>query len=100
MIVLVIVAFWKGSEITVVGCTPPVYPVPAPVILTVPKPFLITVSALVEKVDASDEPNTVLPPNPPIFSEPLVVLPNDIDLSTLKYIASVSYTHLTLPTKA
>ena len=53
-----------------VGCAPPVYPVPAPVILTVPIPFLRIVNDLVEKVDASDEPNTVLPPNPPIFSEP------------------------------
>ena len=57
-IVLDTVPFWKGSVITVVGCAPPVYPVPAPVILTVPIPFLRTVS------------------------DP------------------VSYTHLTLPTKA
>ena len=69
-IVLDTVPFRKGSVITVVGCAPPVYPVPAPVILTLPIPFLRTVSDLVEKVDASDEPNTVLPPNPPIFSEP------------------------------
>ena len=68
--VLVTVAFWKGSVIIDVGCEPPVYPVPAPVILTVPIPFLRIVNDLVEKVDASDEPNTVLPPNPPIFSEP------------------------------
>ena len=66
------------------------YPVPAPVTLTVFKPFLITLSDLVENVDASDEPNTVLPPNPPIFSEPLTLLPNDIDLSTSKYIASLT----------
>ena len=68
--VLVTVAFWKGSVITVVGCAPPTYPVPAPVMLTVPIPFLRIVNDLVEKEDASDEPNTVLPPNPPIFSEP------------------------------
>ena len=69
-IVLDTVPFWKGSVITVVGCAPPVYPVPAPVMLTLPIPFLRTVSDLVEKVDASEAPNTVLPPNPPIFSEP------------------------------
>ena len=68
--VLVTVAFWNGSVIISVGCAPPVYPVPAPVILTLPIPFLRIVNDLVEKVDASDEPNTVLPPNPPIFNEP------------------------------
>ena len=69
-IVLVIVAFWKGSVIISVGCVPPAYPVPAPVILTVPKPFLRTTNDLVEKLDASDDPKTVDPPNPPIFRAP------------------------------
>ena len=52
--------------------------------LTLPKPFLRTTNDLVEKLDASDDPNTVDPPNPAIFRAPLVVLPNDIDLSTSK----------------
>ena len=69
-IVLDTVPFWKGSVITVVGCAPPVYPVPAPVMLTVPIPFLKIVNDLVVKEDASEAPNTVLPPNPPIFNEP------------------------------
>ena len=46
------------------------YPVPAPVRLTVPIPFLRITNDLVEKLDASDDPNTVLPANPPIFRAP------------------------------
>ena len=41
-------------------------------------------SKRLEKEDASDEPNTVLPPNPQIFKAPLTVLPKEIDLSTSK----------------
>ena len=63
-------AFWKGSVITSTGCCPPTYPVPAPVILTLPILFLRTTKDLVEKLDASDDPNTVLPWNPPIFRAP------------------------------
>ena len=66
----VAVAFWKGSVITSTGCCPPTYPVPAPVILTLPILFLRTTKDLVEKLDASDDPKTVLPWNPPIFRAP------------------------------
>ena len=48
------IAFWNGSVIISVGCDPPTYPVPAPVILTLPIPFLRIVNDLVEKEDASD----------------------------------------------
>ena len=68
--VLLAVAISKGLENTDVGCDPPTYPVPAPVILTVPIPFFRTTNDLVEKLDASDDPNTVDPPNPPIFRAP------------------------------
>ena len=64
------VAFWNGSLLTSVGCAPPTYPVPAPVRLTVPIPFLRITNHLVEKLDASDEPKTVLTWNPPIFRAP------------------------------
>ena len=60
------------------------YPVPAPVKLTVAKLFLNTTNDLVEKLAASDEPKTVLSWNPPIFRAPCIVLPNDIDLLTSK----------------
>ena len=66
----VAVAFWKGSVVTSIGCCPPTYPVPAPSILTVPIPFFRTTNDLVEKLDASDDPKTVLPWNPPIFRAP------------------------------
>ena len=46
------------------------YPLPSPVKLTVPKPFLRITNALVEKLVASDEPKTVLPLNPPTFNAP------------------------------
>ena len=68
--VVLAVAISKGLENTDVGCDPPTYPVPAPVILTDPIPFLRTTSDLVEKLDASDDPNTVDQPNPPIFKAP------------------------------
>ena len=82
--VAVAVAIWNGLDVTSIGCWPPTYPDPSPVILTVPKPFLRTTNDLVEKLDASDDPNTVDPPNPPIFKAPLTVLPKEIDLSTSK----------------
>ena len=70
LITAVAVAFWKGSVITSIGCCPPTYPVPAPSILTVPILFFRTTKDLVEKLDASDDPNTVDPPNPAIFRAP------------------------------
>ena len=63
---------------------PPAYPLPAETMLTVPRLLLITTKDLVEKLDASEDPNTVLPLNPPIFRAPLTVLPKEIDLSTSK----------------
>ena len=69
-IVALAVAFWKGSDVIDVGCDPPTYPVPAPVMFTVPILFLRTTNDLVEKLDASDDPNTVDPPNPAIFRAP------------------------------
>ena len=70
LITAVAVAFWKGSVVTSIGCCPPTYPVPAPSILTVPILFFRTTKDLVEKLDASDDPKTVLPWNPPIFRAP------------------------------
>ena len=78
------VAFWNGSLLTSVGWEPPAYPDPAPSKFTVPIPFLRITNDLVEKLDASDDPKTVLSWNPPIFRAPWIVLPNDIDLLTSK----------------
>ena len=78
------VPFWKGSDVTDTDCCPPSYPVPAEVTVTVPKPFLRTTNDLVEKQDASDEPNNVLSWNPAILRAPWITLPNDIDLLTSK----------------
>ena len=68
--VAVAVAIWNGLVVTSTGCAPPVYPDPSPVKFTVPKPFLRTTNDLVEKLAASDDPNTVDPPNPAIFRAP------------------------------
>ena len=64
------VAFWNGSLLISVGCAPPTYPVPAPIRLTDPTPFLNITNDLVEKLAASDDPKTVLHWNPPIFRAP------------------------------
>jgi hypothetical protein len=68
--VTVAVATWNGLVVTDTGCCPPTYPVPAPSMLTVPILFLRTTNDLVEKLDASEDPKTVLPWNPPIFRAP------------------------------
>ena len=68
--VAVAVAIRNGLVVTSTGCAPPVYPDPSPVKVTVPKPFLRTTNDLVDKLDASDDPNTVDPPNHPIFKAP------------------------------